>query len=159
VEGLWRDLASDEAGKAYRAVALLGAAPGVAVPLLKDRLHSPKELRQADGWVTDLDGDQFAVRSRAADGLRKLGVWAEPVLRKALEGTPSAQARKELEGLVGKLTGPTDSAEVLRLVRAVEVLEHAGTPEARAVLEGLAGAVPGGRLEKEANAALRRLRR
>jgi hypothetical protein len=44
-------------------------------------------------------------------------------------------------------------------VRAVEALEHAGTAEAKALLEALAAGMPEARLTQEARATLRRLAR
>jgi hypothetical protein len=44
-------------------------------------------------------------------------------------------------------------ADGLRCLRAVQVLEHIGSAEARAVLKGLAGGAPG-RLSREAKLAL-----
>jgi hypothetical protein len=51
------------------------------------------------------------------------------------------------------------SADQLRSWRAVEVLEHLGTPEARQVLEELAQGAPGARPTEDARTALQRLAR
>ena len=51
----------------------------------------------------------------------------------------------------------THRSDALRMVRAVEVLEDIGTPEARAVLEHLAAGVAEARRTREAKAALARL--
>jgi hypothetical protein len=51
------------------------------------------------------------------------------------------------------------SPETVRLVRAVEVLEHIGTAEARELLELLARGTPEARITREAKAALTRLQR
>jgi hypothetical protein len=51
------------------------------------------------------------------------------------------------------------TAEPLRLVCAVEVLERAGTAEARQLLAALSAGAPGARLTNEAATALRRLDR
>jgi hypothetical protein len=45
----------------------------------------------------------------------------------------------------------------LRLLRAVEALEHVGTPEARQLLEALSRGAREARLTREAQASLRRL--
>ena len=49
------------------------------------------------------------------------------------------------------------SGETVRAWRAVEVLERAGTPEARSVLAALAEGAPAARLTREARAGLKRL--
>lgn len=54
------------------------------------------------------------------------------------------------------LDGPADGGR-LRLLRAIEVLECAATPEARRVLKRLAGGEPRALLTREARAALERL--
>jgi len=56
-------------------------------------------------------------------------------------------------------TLPALSPENLRTVRAVEVLERAGTAEARAVLKKLASGASGAVITVEARAALARLPR
>jgi hypothetical protein len=49
------------------------------------------------------------------------------------------------------------AGEPLRTLRAVAVLERAGTPESRRLLETLAEGVPGAWLTREAKAACDRL--
>ena len=49
--------------------------------------------------IADLDSDVFDVREKAAKEW-KLGAAAEPALRKALEGRPSAEVRRRVEGLL-----------------------------------------------------------
>jgi RNA polymerase sigma factor (sigma-70 family) len=161
-EALWDDLASDDAGKAYRAVVALSAAPKDAVALLKERL---KPVAAADAprvakLIADLDSDTFDVREKAAKELEPIAEQASDALRKALKGSPSAEVRRRVEALLAPQEfGGRQSPQVLRQVRAVEVLESAGTPEARQLLEALARGVAGARLTREARAALERLGR
>jgi hypothetical protein len=57
--------------------------------------------------------------------------------------------------LLDKLEG----ANRLRMLRAVEVLEHLDTPESRRLLQSLAGGASDARLTQEAKSALDRLTR
>jgi hypothetical protein len=52
---------------------------------------------------------------------------------------------------------PSQSPALLRILRALSVLEMVGTPEARVILEGLARYGAGGWLGEEAEGSLRRL--
>jgi hypothetical protein len=61
--------------------------------------------------------------------------------------------------LLKKVEGDTVSGERLREMRALEVLEGLGTPEARKLLEALAGGTADAVLTQEAKAALQRLTR
>jgi WD40 repeat protein len=87
------------------------------------------------------------------------GARAEPALRQALEGNPSAELRRRAQRLLGRLGATAErppSAELVRL-RAVEALEANGTPEARKALAGLATGLAVSPLAAEAKAALARL--
>jgi WD40 repeat protein len=159
VEALWGDLAGADAGKAFRAVQRLALSPGQVVPLLRARLRpaeaaNPRDVRQ---WIADLDSPRFQLRQRATRSLEKLGDLAMPVLTKVLTSAPPLETKRRVEQLLDRLTGRALSNEQLRLVRAVEVLEKVGTPEAWQVLstltQGAAGALP----TREAQAALDRL--
>jgi RNA polymerase sigma factor (sigma-70 family) len=160
-EALWDGLAGD-AAEAYRAVGALAAQPKQAVPLLRQRLR-PVPLLTAAGrerfarLLAELGSDRFAVRERAASELAKQGDTVELLLRQALARKPTLEVRRRLEKLLGDLA--PESPKRLRLVRAVEALEHAGGAEARRLLEELAGGAPGAWLTREARASLDRLRR
>ncbi len=72
----------------------------------------------------------------------------------SLSGELSLEVRRRIERLLGTLEG----SERLRGRRALAALERIGTPEARRLLEVLAGGVPGAHLTREARAAVNRLR-
>jgi hypothetical protein len=80
-----------------------------------------------------------------------------PALEKVLASEPDLPTRQRVEELLQKLAGLPLPAEQARLVRAVEVLEHIGTAQAREVLRTLAAGAPGALLTREAQGALARL--
>jgi hypothetical protein len=158
----WDDLAGDDAGKAYRAMAALVADPEQAVTILRAHLRPvpPVPAARLDRLLADLDSDRFAARKRATEELEQLGELAEPSLRQVLAKRPSLEVCRRIEQILVRIDNrawlpPTDD---LRPLRAVTVLERIGTPEARRVLAVLADGAAGARLTREAQASLTRLR-
>jgi hypothetical protein len=78
------------------------------------------------------------VRQRAIGELEKRGRTALPHLHQALDGKPTLDVRKRVLKLLEQAPASPWPAETLRALRAVWVLEHIGTPEARRGLEALA---------------------
>ena len=62
-----------------------------------------------------------------------------------------------MKKLLERLDGPVIGADDLRMLRAIEVLERIGTPEAKELLGRLAKGAPGARLTAEAKGSLARL--
>jgi hypothetical protein len=157
---LWDDLASNQGDRAYTALRTLRADPTRSVPFLheclkpRDAVVDEKKLKQL---TADLDADSFETREKATQELEKLGKTAESALRQALAAGPSLEATRRLERLLNALGNQVMTPEQMRDVRAVRVLEQAGTPEAKAVLEALAKESPGWWVTQEARAALERL--
>jgi hypothetical protein len=158
LENLWTNLADPDGIRAYRAIWTLAAASRDSVPFLAQRVRpmARAEDEQLARWIADLDSAVFADRDKATRELERQGEVAEPLLRKALTGDPSPEVRRRIEALRSKLHGPVTSADALRSIRAVEVLEHIATPEARQVLQNLATGAADARLTREAKAALAR---
>jgi RNA polymerase sigma factor (sigma-70 family) len=158
-EALWESLAGADAAAAYRAVWAL-AEDRAAAKLLRAKLRPvplPDRERLAR-LVADLSSPSFRARDRATKALRELGAVAAPALEEALKKRPAEEVRRRLEQLLTALRRePT--AEEVHLVRAVLVLELAGTADARAVLRAWAAGAPGARLTEEAREALGRLAR
>src|SRR5262249_13284835 len=147
------------APKAYQAVRTLVAA-GQSVPFLQERLQQGGQLdeKKLAKLIAELDHDQFAVREKATQELEQLGGLAEDALRKALAGRISVEVRRRIEGILEKTAGPaTQTPDWLRVVRSLEVLENAGTAEAKQALTKLAEGSAGPQLAREAKAALKRL--
>ena len=94
--------------------------------------------------------------------MERLGEVAAAALRKALAGKPSLETRRRVERLLKPLDGEErePSADRLRLLRGVEVLERVNSAESWRLLKSLAGGAPGALVTREANEALaRRARR
>jgi RNA polymerase sigma factor (sigma-70 family) len=160
-ERLWTDLAAEDAARAYAAVRKLADAPGPALALLRRNLPpvAPADAERVRRLLRHLDSDRFAVREWASRELEAMGPVAAPALQEALAANPSAEARRRLEGLLNALTAGALPRETLRRLRALGVLEAVGSPEARQVLETVAGGAPLAPETGEARAALDRLAR
>ncbi len=157
----WTVLASEDAATSYRAMQALASDPSHSVPYLRQRLHpvAAVEEKRLERLIADLDSDRFEVRDKATVELEKLGEAALHAMQKALDNQPALETRRRLEQLIEKQEHErrSPSAERLRIGRALEVLEHIGSPEARQVLQTLATGAPGAFLTGEAKAALERL--
>jgi WD40 repeat protein len=159
LESLVQDVASHDAMEADDAMWRLTAVPNQAVPLLARSVRpapepDTKRIRQL---IAELDSDRFAVRQQASEQLAKIEEAAETALHRVLEEKPSLEVRQRVERLLANLDGQTLSAQQLRELRTVEVLERIGTPSAQEILQGLAHGVPTARLTREAKASLNRL--
>ncbi|MBV9125871.1 MAG: hypothetical protein JO112_21175 [Planctomycetes bacterium] len=161
VEELWRDLAGDDAQRAFQAMWKLSAAPAQSVPFLEKHSRAvtapaPERLTRL---IADLDSNWFSVREQAEHELETLGPLAVPALEQARRGRLSEEARRRAEGLLDRLSQSRLPPETLRALRAVQVLEHSGTAKAREVLASLARGAPEADLTREARASLERLAR
>ena len=155
LDRLWDDLRSDDAPTAYKAILALLGAPDKAAALVKDRLPpdanpDPKKVKKL---LAALDDPGLDERDAAGKELHRLGEAVEPALRATLAATPSVEVRDRCERLLNAIQKGELNADGLRGLRAVQVLEQAGTPEARAVLKDLAGGAPG-RLSRAAKLGL-----
>lgn len=157
-EELWTALGNEDAGRAFQAVRDLSLRPQQAVPLFRKRLKPVPvvEKKYVSQLLAKLEADDFKTREQATEELEKVGEQAVPVLKKALAGRPSLESRKRMERLIEQWTSETP-LPLLRGLRAIEVLEHIATADARQVLQTLAGGAAQDRLTREAKASLGRL--
>jgi WD40 repeat protein len=161
LEGLWKDLESADAGRAYRTISALSAKPGVAVPLIRERLHQLAPLddaqrrRQAEA-LQKLESVRFEEREKAGQELEQLADAAEPALRSALAQNPNSELRFQLLALLDKLQSPERQSQRLRGLRCCELLERIANPEARKVLQDLAAGAPETWLTAAAKSSLSR---
>jgi hypothetical protein len=109
--------------------------------------------------LAEADSPEFRRREAATRRLTALVDQLDPLVANA---ATAAGASPELVLRLGKVlaAAPGDDrplpAWAAAQSRAVAVLEHVGTAEARAALRELAGGAPGAWLTREAEAALRR---
>ncbi|HYV37890.1 MAG TPA: hypothetical protein VE988_19550 [Gemmataceae bacterium] len=157
---LWQALSDSDAGKAFDALQNFADAPKDTVAFIKQKLEpaAPLDQKRVDELLEQLDHNQFKVREKATLELLKIGDQIVPIIEKELAGTPSAEAKKRLEEVRGKLTGMVLQGERLRVFRTVEILERIGTPQARQLLEALAAGAPRALVTTSAQASLNRLK-
>jgi WD40 repeat protein len=155
----WRHLAWRDAAAAYDAVLALTAMPEESVPFLTSRLQpveAPSKAQLAQ-WIADLDAAAFQFREEADARLTAAHEMARPALKQALSGKVSVEARRRIREMLAQLDAMTYPPDLLRELRALEVLERIATPEARRVLERVASGAAEAILTIEARASLARL--
>jgi sugar lactone lactonase YvrE len=158
----WDTLSDESASNAFPALRTMIAFPDQTLPWLRKQLLSlrvgAEETRQQDALVADLDSGDFATREKATKKLEESGLRAEATLQRALTNRPSLELRRRVLNLLEGIDRQK-KVNALQQARAVEVLEHIGTTEARAFLEELAKGVPEARLTQEVKASLARLKK
>jgi hypothetical protein len=138
--GLWAELASADAARAYRAAVTLAARPAAATALLRDKLaacpaRDGLDPARVGKLIAALGADDFAEREAAGMALAGYGKAAEPAMRAAVGKSDSPEVRDRLAVLLKNPADPLVAADAVHAGRAMEVLEMIGTPDARAALE------------------------
>jgi hypothetical protein len=161
LRGLWADLASGDAARSFGAMRVLAAAPGQAVPPLREHVRpvAAPTAQELDRLVADLDSKEFEKRAEAEARLTALGELARARLRQARQADPPLDAARRIDVILDRLDGGPLPPDQLRELRGVETLERIGTPEARQALEALAAGGRGARLTEAARGAVERLAR
>lgn len=134
-----------------------------AVDLLAAKLPTapPPRVDSIPAVVAKLDAPAFADRDAAVRTLRALGSRAKADLETVAKKTESVELRQRAEDLLKAIATASRWAptpDVVRGIRAVEVLERTGSPAAVKVLHALTVQVRDPRLADEASAALARLK-
>jgi hypothetical protein len=160
-ERLWAALAGDNARAAYEAIWVLSADALSALRLFREQglcPVAPPDSELIGRLIRDQDSSRFPAREAATRKLREMESLAVPALRRTLAGNPSPELRRRAEALLAE-RGVVRSPEVLRRLRAIQVLERIASAEARALLTELASGAPEARPTREAKASLDRLAR
>jgi hypothetical protein len=134
----WSRLTGSEGDRAYEALWRLTAAKADAVPFLSAQLKTiaPVSDEHIQRLIADLDASRYAARETASRELADLGDRAIPALRAARGGPLSVEAQRRVDRLLNRRFIPIPS-ETIRFLRAVEVLERIGTPQAQQALVAL----------------------
>lgn len=166
-----------DAVTAYRAIGKLRQVPDQAVSLaaecLRPQIPSPQTeriAREVNLLIGELDSNDFQSRMEALEKLRKtLSTEDEPIAQSMLsqtllEGKLSVEVRKSVTKLLAELTderklGGVKTLELLRMFRAIELLESIHNKSAREVLQKVVTASPRPEVGQEAETALKRLSR
>jgi RNA polymerase sigma factor (sigma-70 family) len=157
----WVDFVSDDAASAYSAMWRLVEGGATATSYIDQQLKPIEVLddERTKRLISDLDSVKFKVRTEAAEVLEKQGDFAEASLRRALTGKNSPEQRRHLERLIAKIESNRDtpSGELLRRLRAIEVLEQLGSAEAVKVLRRISREFRDTTTRESARASLNRL--
>lgn len=109
--------------------------------------------------IADLDSDELAQRQKASSELARMGDTAAAALQRALDDGPGPEVRKQIERLLERLVSAQElPADLLRALRALEVLEQINSPPAQQAVEELASGAAGASLTRRARETLKRMR-
>jgi WD40 repeat protein len=155
------DLADADPARARRAFAALLAGAKESIPYLQQRVRETAGLKiepRVAKLLADLDDEEFAVRDNASQELARIGKAIVPALQQTLANNPSPEVKDRIQQLLKPFPDPSKlTPETVRVLEALEVLEQAGTPEARQALEALARESLLARIMQEVRAAVERL--
>jgi WD40 repeat protein len=155
----WEVLADTNGKAAYEAMVKLAADAEGFVALAGNELKPAPAGPKAEDLAPifrDLDDKAFPKREAASAALEKHGESAMALVRGRLEIETSNEVRERLLRFLDKCDGPATVTDRLRGSRAIELLEHLATAEAKALLSKLAKGGPS-RLTTDAAGAIDRL--
>jgi hypothetical protein len=156
---LWKELASSDVPRAYRAIGQLMGEENVAVALLAKHLRPvlvPKD-ESVEALVKDLESPEYAEREKARQQLEEMREGARSVLERVKKAPVPLETRLRVEDILRRLQ--PWSSDRLREMHGVQILEYLGTPAAERLLRSLAKGMPEARLTQEVKASLKRLER
>lgn len=140
-ERLWDSLGHPNPVESDRALWALVAAPKYALAFLEKRLRPRPELddKRLDALIRQMKSAVFVERAAASKELLGAKETALPALRAARKVSASLEEARRIDQVIGELQARLDTpSAVLSELRALEVLERIGTPEARKHIEAMA---------------------
>jgi RNA polymerase sigma factor (sigma-70 family) len=155
---LWANLSEVAPEKAWPAMTRL-AQDRTTVAFIRKQVQPVPKVTEADldRLFRQLDADRFKDREKASRELARLGAGAVARVKARLKKGVSEEVKKRVKPFLDRYDRPGLSPDELRSLRAVEVLEAIGTPEAREALGEWARGSKTARLTRDAADALARL--
>lgn len=143
IEEHWKILNDPPAPKAWESMQALIAKPAETVALIKAHVAAVGDRKtfaaQIDKRIADLDSPRYLIRETAMKELEKIATEAREPIRLALEKkTISLDLRQRLEKLAETNSKPALETDVMRPLRAIELLERINSPNAGEHLKTLA---------------------
>src|SRR5262249_25330156 len=119
----FKNLAGEDAERAYASMRALIGAPNKTVSFLRDQssLFQGADVQKIQRWIHDLDSDKFAERERASQELGHILEEAEPYLKRALRNPPSVEVQRRIERLLQKRSYGLTGKELQKL-RVFEIV-------------------------------------
>ena len=154
---LWKDLASPEAERAFRAMwALVDGGESAAKLLAEKMMVKAPEDDRIRKLIRALEAEDISDRERASKDLVEAALQSEGVILETLKGQVPPEVRARLTQVLAAIDAPLpESSELLQRLRALQALERLGAVQ---VIESLKENGPFQRLRREADSALKRLR-
>ena len=154
----WDRLGAD-AKTAGTTMEFLREMPEYTAKLIAENLKPALAPKEADAaaWLADLNHVDYARRAKAYARLEPHAEALHDRLKRELDDATDAEAIGSLRKLIDRAERDHRPADGVRTSRALELLEELGTPEAKAVLEGLTKGVPKAKRTIDAKEALERL--
>jgi WD40 repeat protein len=158
----WGQLDSIEGVKGYPALQTLVLGGGKSIRVMTAGLEEMHDTqKKIEQWAKNLGAEEFDEREAATKELIALGFRALPAVQMVAATSESAEAKKRANEILTQfaakgVTVPSHglAGDPLRLVRAVQVLEEIGGPEAKTLVERIA--TMGGAAAEAAKAALKK---
>ncbi len=146
LKALWGDLRGGDPVKADKALwTLLGAENTADVTnLLVGNLKLPEEApgevsSDVAKLIAELDDDNWQVRDKATEALKKMGDKVIPVLRRTLTETKSAEVRQRVNRILesAAASGSTNNMNLLVSSRVIRMLRIIGSEETKKAIEAI----------------------
>jgi hypothetical protein len=154
----WNELASGDAKIGFRAIIHLEQDSGSVEDFLHRFLKPAAEgnSKQIARWISTLDSKNYSERDGATRQLVAAGEAANAALISAWSTELTPEARSRVRRLLERLDA-VPPPETLQTLRAIEVLERRGKPEAIPILKRLAAGAPGFAVTIDAQETLERM--